>query len=40
MNYAVNEIYYTLQREGRNSERAVNCCRFAECNPESVGISV
>ena len=32
MTYAVKEIFYTLQGEGRNSGRAAVFCRFAGCN--------
>src|SRR5829696_229031 len=32
MGYAVNEIFYTLQGEGRNAGRAAVFCRFAGCN--------
>jgi 7-carboxy-7-deazaguanine synthase (Cx14CxxC type) len=32
MNYAVKEIFYTLQGEGRNAGRAAVFCRFAGCN--------
>jgi 7-carboxy-7-deazaguanine synthase len=32
MAYAVKEIFYTLQGEGRNSGRAAVFCRFAGCN--------
>lgn len=32
MPYAVKEIFYTLQGEGRNSGRAAVFCRFAGCN--------
>jgi 7-carboxy-7-deazaguanine synthase (Cx14CxxC type) len=32
MNYAVKEIYYTLQGEGANAGRAAVFCRFAGCN--------
>ena len=32
MSYAVKEIFYTLQGEGRNSGRAAVFCRFAGCN--------
>lgn len=32
MAYAVNEIFYTLQGEGRNAGRAAVFCRFAGCN--------
>ncbi|HKR14510.1 MAG TPA: 7-carboxy-7-deazaguanine synthase [Pyrinomonadaceae bacterium] len=32
MNYAVKEIYYTLQGEGANVGRAAVFCRFAGCN--------
>jgi 7-carboxy-7-deazaguanine synthase (Cx14CxxC type) len=32
MNYAVNEIFYTLQGEGANAGRAAVFCRFAGCN--------
>src|ERR1700744_3852869 len=30
--YAVKEIFYTLQGEGRNAGRAAVFCRFAGCN--------
>jgi 7-carboxy-7-deazaguanine synthase len=32
MNYAVNEIFYTLQGEGAQTGRAAVFCRFAGCN--------
>jgi 7-carboxy-7-deazaguanine synthase (Cx14CxxC type) len=32
MNYAVKEIYYTLQGEGAHTGRAAVFCRFAGCN--------
>jgi 7-carboxy-7-deazaguanine synthase len=32
MTYAVKEIFYTLQGEGRNTGRAAVFCRFAGCN--------
>src|SRR4051794_38542790 len=32
MGYAVKEIFYTLQGEGRNAGRASVFCRFAGCN--------
>jgi 7-carboxy-7-deazaguanine synthase len=32
MPYAVKEIFYTLQGEGRNAGRAAVFCRFAGCN--------
>lgn len=32
MSYAVKEIFYTLQGEGRHSGRAAVFCRFAGCN--------
>jgi len=32
MNYAVKEVYYTLQGEGGQSGRAAVFCRFAGCN--------
>jgi 7-carboxy-7-deazaguanine synthase (Cx14CxxC type) len=32
MNYAVKEIFYTLQGEGAQSGRAAVFCRFAGCN--------
>ncbi len=32
MAYAVKEIFYTLQGEGRNAGRAAVFCRFAGCN--------
>jgi 7-carboxy-7-deazaguanine synthase len=32
MSYAVKEIFYTLQGEGRNAGRAAIFCRFAGCN--------
>ncbi|MGA3344218.1 MAG: 7-carboxy-7-deazaguanine synthase [Terracidiphilus sp.] len=32
MNYAVKEIFYTLQGEGANAGRAAVFCRFAGCN--------
>ena len=32
MTYAVNEMFYTLQGEGRNAGRAAVFCRFAGCN--------
>ena len=32
MNYAVKEIFYTLQGEGANSGRPAVFCRFAGCN--------
>ena len=32
MSYAVKEIFYTLQGEGRNSGRPAVFCRFAGCN--------
>lgn len=32
MTYAVKEIFYTLQGEGRNAGRAAVFCRFAGCN--------
>jgi 7-carboxy-7-deazaguanine synthase len=32
MGYAVKEIFYTLQGEGRNAGRAAVFCRFAGCN--------
>jgi 7-carboxy-7-deazaguanine synthase len=32
MSYAVKEIFYTLQGEGRNAGRAAVFCRFAGCN--------
>ncbi|WP_394889940.1 7-carboxy-7-deazaguanine synthase [Mesorhizobium sp. AaZ16] len=32
MSYAVKEIFYTLQGEGRNVGRAAVFCRFAGCN--------
>jgi 7-carboxy-7-deazaguanine synthase (Cx14CxxC type) len=32
MNYAVKEIYYTLQGEGAQAGRAAVFCRFAGCN--------
>ncbi len=32
MRYAVKEIFYTLQGEGRNAGRAAVFCRFAGCN--------
>ena len=32
MSYAVKEIYYTLQGEGRQAGRAAVFCRFAGCN--------
>src|ERR1700712_5558306 len=32
MAYAVKEIFYTLQGEGRNTGRAAVFCRFAGCN--------
>lgn len=32
MSYAVKEIFYTLQGEGRNAGRAATFCRFAGCN--------
>ena len=32
MNYAVKEIFYTLQGEGANTGRAAVFCRFAGCN--------
>lgn len=32
MTYAVKEIFYTLQGEGRHSGRAAVFCRFAGCN--------
>jgi len=32
MTYAVKEIYYTLQGEGRHAGRPAVFCRFAECN--------
>ena len=32
MAYAVKEIFYTLQGEGRNAGRAAVFCRFTGCN--------
>ena len=32
MNYAVKELFYTLQGEGANAGRAAVFCRFAGCN--------
>lgn len=32
MKYAVKEMFYTLQGEGRNAGRAAVFCRFAGCN--------
>jgi 7-carboxy-7-deazaguanine synthase len=32
MSYAVKEIFYTLQGEGRQAGRAAVFCRFAGCN--------
>ncbi len=32
MSYAIKEIFYTLQGEGRNAGRAAVFCRFAGCN--------
>ncbi len=32
MSFAVKEIFYTLQGEGRNAGRAAVFCRFAGCN--------
>src|SRR5215469_16227094 len=32
MTYALKEIFYTLQGEGRNAGRAAVFCRFAGCN--------
>src|SRR5580698_6245784 len=32
MPYAVKEIFYTLQGEGRNTGRAAVFCRFSGCN--------
>lgn len=32
MNYAVKEIFYTLQGEGANAGKAAVFCRFAGCN--------
>jgi 7-carboxy-7-deazaguanine synthase (Cx14CxxC type) len=32
MSYAVKEMFYTLQGEGRNAGRAAVFCRFAGCN--------
>lgn len=32
MTYAVKEIFYTLQGEGRNTGRAAIFCRFSGCN--------
>ncbi len=32
MTYAVKEVFYTLQGEGRNAGRAAVFCRFAGCN--------
>ena len=32
MSYAIKEIFYTLQGEGRNTGRAAVFCRFAGCN--------
>lgn len=32
MSYAVKEIFYTLQGEGRNAGRAAVFCRFTGCN--------
>jgi 7-carboxy-7-deazaguanine synthase (Cx14CxxC type) len=32
MGYAIKEIFYTLQGEGRNAGRAAVFCRFAGCN--------
>jgi 7-carboxy-7-deazaguanine synthase (Cx14CxxC type) len=32
MTYAVKEIFYTLQGEGRNAGRAAVFCRFSGCN--------
>src|SRR6201989_2412683 len=32
MSYAVKEIFYTLQGEGRNAGRVAVFCRFAGCN--------
>src|SRR5215218_8391033 len=32
MGYAVKEIFYTLQGEGRNAGRAAVFCRFSGCN--------
>lgn len=32
MTYAVKEIFYTLQGEGRNTGRAAVFCRFTGCN--------
>src|SRR5580658_5427189 len=32
MSYAVKEIFYTLQGEGRNSGRPAVFCRFSGCN--------
>jgi 7-carboxy-7-deazaguanine synthase len=32
MSYAVKEIFYTLQGEGRNAGRAAVFCRFSGCN--------
>jgi 7-carboxy-7-deazaguanine synthase (Cx14CxxC type) len=32
MAYAVKEVFYTLQGEGRNAGRAAVFCRFAGCN--------
>lgn len=32
MSYAVKEIFYTLQGEGRNTGRAAVFCRFSGCN--------
>lgn len=32
MSYAVKEIFYTLQGEGRNAGRAAVFCRFAGCS--------
>jgi 7-carboxy-7-deazaguanine synthase len=32
MSYAVKEVFYTLQGEGRNAGRAAVFCRFAGCN--------
>lgn len=32
VSYAVKEIFYTLQGEGRNTGRAAVFCRFAGCN--------
>jgi 7-carboxy-7-deazaguanine synthase (Cx14CxxC type) len=32
MNYAIKEMFYTLQGEGRNAGRPAVFCRFAGCN--------